>query len=384
MRLAEPCDAVVGPLSEACDDSGDGGGGGGAGVEAPASLDPVEQLAHETAKAGAWAAKQLGKVVGEGGPSVDLTSPAFLRQYAIVFAAATILVIVVWLLAVAKRAIRGVPFTEAISEAIGLLWLAVGATAFTPLILYTVIGATSSVTEAIVKGTGGEPGGLFSTLGKALTDDKLGGGPVILMVASLATIVLCGALWLVLVLRSFGLYVGALLGIAVYAGLVDKDLWGHVRRWAGFMIALILMEPIVMVVLGLAAVLQADGDFVAGLGVTVVALAVAVLIITRAPGAGDAIKAARLTARAAGGATRVVTGAGGAAAGVLSGIHAHGGRHGPAAGSGNSSSSSTGSSSGGVSGGMAAHSQRTSPRRDTGTSTPKRQPPPTPPAGKDD
>ncbi|MEU5838619.1 hypothetical protein ABZ820_33805 [Streptomyces diacarni] len=375
------------------DDGGSGGGDGAAGLDSGTDpTDPLSSLAHSCAKAAAWAAKQLGKSVGEG-PGVDFTNGEFLRQYAIVFAAATVLVLVVWLMAVAKRAMRGVPFTEAFSEAIGLLWLAVGATAFTPLILYTLIGATSEVTDVIVKATGGEPGGLFVSLGKALTDDKLGGGPVVLIVASLVTILLCGALWLVLFLRALGLYVGAVLGVIVYAGLVDRDLWGHVRRWAGVMLMLVLMEPVIMIVLGLAAVLQAEGSVATGLGVTALALGVAVAIITKAPGAGDAIRAARTTARAARSAGGVVLGSGGAAAGVMHGIHTHGGRGGApqTANSGNASSSNASSSSGGVSGGMAAHSQRNSPRRGNaggrgggGGSSVPRQKPASPPKGNDE
>ena len=66
-----------------------------------------------------------------------------------------ILTLVLWLLAVAKRAVRGVPLTTALSEAIGFLWLTVLASAFTPLILYTVVSATDGVTDVIAAGTGG-------------------------------------------------------------------------------------------------------------------------------------------------------------------------------------------------------------------------------------
>ncbi|MBO8189189.1 hypothetical protein [Streptomyces spirodelae] len=380
MRLADdPCDHAVGAVKAACE-SEQNGDGGGAAVDPggpPESLDPLQQFAHETAKAAAWTANQLGKLVADR-ETIDLTNTAFLRQYAIVFAASTILVLVVWLLAVAKRAVRGVPFTQAFGEAIGLLWLAVGATAFTPLILYTVIGATDAVTDAIVAGTGSKPGGLFNSLGEALKEDKIGGGPLILAVTSMATIALCGALWLLLVLRALGLYVGAVLGTVVYAGLVDRDLWGHVRRWAGVMIALILMEPIIVVVLGLAAVLQSDGDVVTGLGVTVVALGVAIYVIMKAPGAGDAIRVARATARGADKAAGVVMGAGGATAGVLHGIHTHGGRSGESAPSSTSTTKgSGGGTSGGVSSGMAAHGGRGegSSRRRGGDAQPKNSPP---------
>ena len=54
-----------------------------------------------------------------------------------------------------------------------------------------------------------------------------------LIVVSLVSILAAGVLCLELVIRAALLYVGALLGTAVYAGLVDKNMWGHVRRWAG-------------------------------------------------------------------------------------------------------------------------------------------------------
>lgn len=64
--------------------------------------------------------------------NVDFTNAKFLQQYAVVFAASTVLTLLLWLLAVAKRAVRGVPLSTAISEAIGFLWLTVLASAFTP------------------------------------------------------------------------------------------------------------------------------------------------------------------------------------------------------------------------------------------------------------
>lgn len=302
--------------------------------------------------------RELGKVVADR-HAVDMTNSGFLKQYAVVFAASTVLVLVLWLLAVAKRAIRGVPMTTAISEAVGLLWLTVLAAAFTPLILYTVIGATSAVTDAMVEAFGGStPGGLFDGLGARLKSGDTPGGPLILAAVSLATVALCGALWLLLVLRALGLYVGALLGVVVYAGLVDKNLWGHVRRWAGFMIALILIEPVVIIVLGMAAAMEASdkkGAVVSGLGVTVIALGVALWMIWKAPGIGDSVRAARATARTAGGAVRLVTGPGSASAGVRSGIQTHGGRGGDSPGR---TVNGIPRQTNPMSGGIGAHSQR--------------------------
>jgi hypothetical protein len=350
----EPCDVLAGPAQQACTSGGTSGGGV---TEPVGSLDPLTALAEDVANAAHWTAQHLGKVVGDRN-SVDVTNAGFLQQYAVIFAASTVLVLVLWLLAVAKRAVRGVPMTTAMSEAIGLLWLAVLATAFTPAILYTVIGATSAVTDVMVSAFGSKPGGLFASLGGDLKDGKVGGGPLMLIIVSLATIALCGALWLLLVLRALGLYVGALLGVVVYAGLVDKDLWGHVRRWAGFMIALILAEPVIVIVLGLASALQTSGGhgaIVTGLGVTAVALGASVYLIMKFPGFGDSIQVARAVGRTAGGAARAVTGGTGAAAGVRHGIDTHGSRTGNLNGHSRTSPPRPANP---VSGGISAHGQR--------------------------
>ncbi|MFJ3699669.1 hypothetical protein ACIPW9_37055 [Streptomyces sp. NPDC090052] len=364
MLLADPCDAVAGPSQDLCK-----GGGSGGGSKLPESVDPLSGFAHSVAKAANWTATQLGHLVANR-DSVDITNSGFLKQYAVVFAASTILVLVLWLLAVAKRAIRGVPLTTAISEAISLLWLAVAATAFTPLILYTVIGAVSAVTDVLVSATGGTPGGLFATLGSNLTGDKIGGGPIILIVASLLTILLCGALYLLLLMRALALYVGALLGVVVYGGLVDKDLWGHVRKWAGGMVALILIEPVVVIILGLAAVLESSGEHgpvITGLGVTVIALGAAVTLVSKFPAFGDSIQVARAVARTSGTAARAVTGGASATTGVMRGIQAHSNRGGSGGGDGGRANSGAQKSQNSVAGGMSAHSQRTpKPKKDDG------------------
>ncbi|MFJ2203327.1 hypothetical protein [Streptomyces violaceusniger] len=324
----DPCKDAVGPLRQACDQ--DGGGGGGGGASPPESLDPLMALAKQTARAADWTAGRLGDLISDRA-GVDFTNQGFLKQYAIVFAASTVLTVILWLLAVVKRAVRGVPLSTAFGEAISLLWLAVAASAFTPLVLYSVIGATSAVTEAVVDAVGGDPGGTFTQLGSDLQAGRVGGGPLMLLVVSAATIALCGALWLLLVMRAMALYVGALFGVVIYSGLVDKDLWGRVRRWAGIMISLIAVEPVIAITVGLAAALETSGDtsaVVLGLGITVIALGISVYIIARAPGMGDAVRVARETARTAGIGGRAAAGAASTAQGVMSGISTHGSRPG--------------------------------------------------------
>lgn len=95
------------------------------------ALNPLASLAKGCADAAAWIVGKLSEAV-KGSANVDFTNPAFLKQYAVVFAASTILTLVLWLFAVAKRAVRGVPLTTALSEAVGFLWLTVLASAFTP------------------------------------------------------------------------------------------------------------------------------------------------------------------------------------------------------------------------------------------------------------
>ncbi|MFE5597557.1 hypothetical protein ACFQ9B_46160, partial [Streptomyces sp. NPDC056549] len=140
-----PCRLIVGQARELCEKGQTGGGADKTPVTDPSALDPLSSLARGFADAAIKVVDELSKAVKETA-DVDFTNMQFLGRYAIVFAAATFLTLLLWLLAVAKRAVRGVPLTTALSEAIGFLWLTVLASAFTPLILYTVVNATDAIT----------------------------------------------------------------------------------------------------------------------------------------------------------------------------------------------------------------------------------------------
>ncbi|MFC7819873.1 hypothetical protein ACFUTR_35275 [Streptomyces sp. NPDC057367] len=365
------CDLIVGPAKDYCEDgnSGSGGGGGADTPEISSTLDPLSSLAKGCADAAAWTVDKLSAAV-EDTANVDFTNPQFLQQYAVVFAASTVLTLILWLLAVAKRAVRGVPLGTALSEAIGFLWLTVLASAFTPLILYTVVSATDAVTDVLAKATGDQTNTFFGTFSGALEKgEDIGGGPIMLIVVSLVSILAAGVLWLELVIRAALLYVGALLGTVVYAGLVDKNLWGHVRRWAGIMIAVILVKPVIVIVLGLAGALSADegpdafSAVVSGLAIILLAIFASAMIYRFVPGFGDEIASGRNN--------RIMQGAEGKAAAVISspanlvaqGIRTHSSRHngdGGGGGQGSSGSSSASRPSNPASGGVAAHSSRPS------------------------
>lgn len=126
------CDLIVGPAKDYCErGAGEKGDTSTLPNDVTTTLDPLSSLAQGCADAASWTIDKLSTAVNDTA-NVDFTNPKFLQQYAVVFAASTILTLILWLLAVAKRAVRGVPLTTALSEAVGFLWLTVLASAFTP------------------------------------------------------------------------------------------------------------------------------------------------------------------------------------------------------------------------------------------------------------
>lgn len=374
------CDLLIGPAKNYCE-----GDNSAPQSDLPnsvdPSLDPLTSLGRGCADAAAWIVGKLSEAV-KGTANVDFTNTRFLQQYAIVFAASTVLTLVLWLLAVAKRAIRGVPLTTAISEAIGFLWLTVLASAFTPLILYTIVSATDGVTEVISSSSGGQTDVFFGSFAEALKKDAdIGGGPIMLIVVSLVSILAAGILWLELVIRAALLYVGALLGTAVYAGLVDKNMWGHVRRWAGIMIAVIMVKPVIVIVLGLAGALSSDDGpdafsaVVSGLAIILLAIFASGMIYRFVPGFGDEIQGARTNRKQATDGSQAAAMISSPAALVSQGIKTHSSRGG-GQDSGGGGNSGGGRPANPVSGGVAAHSSRNSGSGVGGGSVPSAAPPP--------
>ncbi|MFH8842742.1 hypothetical protein [Streptomyces sp. NPDC017868] len=359
-----PCDLIRGPARDYCENGRPGGGAGAdkAPVTDPTSaLDPLSSLARGFADAAIKVVDVLSKAVKETA-DVDFTNMQFLGRYAIVFAAATFLTLLLWLLAVAKRAVRGVPLTTALSEAIGFLWLTVLASAFTPLILYTVVNATDAITEVIASGTGQQTDIFFGSFKQALQKgDSIGGGPIMLIIVSLVTVLAAGVLYLELFLRAVLLYVGALLGVVVYSGLVDKNMWGHVRRWAGIMIAIILVKPVIVIVLGLAGALSSGtgpdsvSAVVSGLSIILLAIFASAMIYRFVPGFGDEIAASRNNRLHRAGENAAAAVISSPASLVSQGIKTHSTRD---SGGGGGTQSSAPRPANPVSGGMAAHSGR--------------------------
>ncbi|MFD9411359.1 hypothetical protein ACFWBN_30670 [Streptomyces sp. NPDC059989] len=359
----DPCALIAGPAREYCDrGSGQGPRTGLAPSDPADALNPLASLAKGCADAASWIVGKLSEAV-KGTANVDFTNPAFLKQYSVVFAASTILTLVLWLFAVAKRAVRGVPLTTAISEAIGFLWLTVLASAFTPLVLYTVVSATDGVTEVIASATGGQTDVFFGSFSEALKKgDDIGGGPIMLIVVALVTVLAAGVLYLELFIRAALLYVGALLGVVVYAGLVDRNLWGHVRRWAGIMIAVILVKPVIVIVLGLAGALTGEkgpnafSAVVTGLAIILLAIFASAMIYRFVPGFGDEIASARSNRSKATDGAQAAAVISSPASLVSQGIKTHSSRGAHRGGDGGGNSAPRPANP--ISGGVAAHSSR--------------------------
>src|SRR6185437_5544700 len=172
----------------------------------------------------------------------------------------------------------------------GFLWLAVIAGAFTPAALALAVTLTDSLTAAFTAGTQADTTRFLTGTGKALSATSLGGGPVMLIFISLLAIAAAAIIWLELLIRAAMLYVGAILGSAVYSGLVDRSMWRHVRRWAGVMVAVDLAKPVIVIVLGLAAAVTANGStadafssVLAGLAIMFLSIFVSVAIYRFVP-----------------------------------------------------------------------------------------------------
>ncbi|WKK27851.1 hypothetical protein QZH56_37000 (plasmid) [Streptomyces olivoreticuli] len=319
-----PCD-LAGPAGHYCKDGAHNAPSDPGG----APTDPLTALAGKCAEAAAWLTRHISKAM-DAGP--DLTSANFVRHYALVFAASTVLTIIVWLIAVTRRAINGAPVTRAISEAIGLLWMAVAVSAFAPLILHVIIGATDAVTKVIAQAAGNSSDP-FAAMADALAHHKLGGGPFVWAAASGLTILLAGILWLAMALRTAGLYAGAVLGLLIFASLVNRRRWGSVHLWIGVMIALILTKPVLVAVVGVSGALTSGGSYsaiAAGLATMVVAILASLKVLRWVPSYSHSLVAARTAFNATRSAGRTAGAPVSAAAGVLRGVQAHADRKGGA------------------------------------------------------
>ncbi|MCC3767692.1 hypothetical protein, partial [Streptomyces sp. UNOC14_S4] len=220
------------------------------------ATDPLGFLLQKLTEANIWFLQRMLELI-QNTTKVDLGSEGFLKQYALVFAASSFITAGLWFIACIKRAVRGVPITEAVGEAIGFLLLQFFVTALTPgaiALLMTAIDEVTAVFEPYA--TNNFKPYLENTLKTLAAKPEDGVGQ--LLVVNL--IMLCGALlmWVELLIRSAAIYVAVALGPVVTAGLVDRDLWGKSKKWIGAVFAIGLTKPVLFALLGLGGAILSD------------------------------------------------------------------------------------------------------------------------------
>lgn len=193
--------------------------------------------------------------------TVDFSNAGFLQTYAIGFGVASIFTIILWLIAVAKRAVAGVGAVEAVAESIGLLVLAVAVTAFMPLATALVVGLVDDATNAALSPMLGN----ISSIGNTVTAAwgpvaGLSGGNVLMSIIGILLLVAAAGVWLELVIRSALIYLTLAFGPLVLAGLVDKSLWRHTKKYIGVLAGIIFSKYVTLTTLALATGLLANDN----------------------------------------------------------------------------------------------------------------------------
>ncbi|WP_158714251.1 hypothetical protein [Kitasatospora aureofaciens] len=214
--------------------------------------DPLGYLAHALANAVASVLTSLAEDMDV--TQVDWSNEGFVRTYTMAFGASVILTVVLWLIAVAKRAIQGVPPLQALGESIGFLLMSVMASAFAPLVVAYATELFDSVADAMLKPVAGDVGRAAPViLAALLVLMAMGpaGGAILLMIGAFLLLAILGV-WLEIIVRNALIYAGLVFGPTVFAGLVDRNLWGHSKRWAGVLVGIIASKYVTFTTLALA------------------------------------------------------------------------------------------------------------------------------------
>ncbi|MEU3500456.1 hypothetical protein ABZ726_06700 [Streptomyces hundungensis] len=218
--------------------------------------DPLGFLLQKLAEANIWFLRKMLELI-QNTTKVDLTSQSFLKQYAIIFAASSLMTMALWFIAVAKRAVRGVGIAEAVGEAIGFLMLQFVVNALTPGAIALLMRAIDEVTAVFEPYATENFKPFLVNLLKIMAANPTEGVGQLLVVN---LIMLCGALlmWVEMLIRGAAIYVAVALGPIVNAGLVDRDLWGKSKKWFGAIFAIALSKPVLFALLGLGGAILSD------------------------------------------------------------------------------------------------------------------------------
>lgn len=194
--------------------------------------------------------------------TVDWGDPGFLRTYSMAFAASSVLTVILWLIAAAKRALQGVAPLQAVTESIGYLLMSVAASALAPAAVAYVTQMFDQAAEAMFAPVASDAASMAATVTTATTVLlTIPGGPIIVTFLSLGLLTGIAGVWMELIVRDALILSGLVFGTSVFSGLVDRNLWGHVKRWVGVMGAVIASRYVTLTTLALATgMLASDGS----------------------------------------------------------------------------------------------------------------------------
>ncbi len=184
---------------------------------------------------------------------IDWGNPGFLRTYTMAFAASSVLTVILWLFAVAKRALQGVPPLQALGESIGFLLMSVVVSALAPAAVAYVTELFDEAAEAMFAPVAGDAASMVVTVTAAMAAlMAIPGGAVIVLFLAMGMLTAIAGVWLELIVRNALILSGLVFGASVFSGLVDKSLWNHNKRWVGVMGAIIASKYVTFTTIALA------------------------------------------------------------------------------------------------------------------------------------
>ncbi|WP_143120694.1 hypothetical protein [Actinacidiphila alni] len=211
--------------------------------------------------------------------TIDWNDAGFLRTYSMAFAASTVLTVILWLIAVAKRSLQGVDPLRAATESVGYLLISVIVSALAPAVIAIVTALFDQAANAMLAPAAGDAASMVVTVTAAMAVlMSIPGGDVIVMFLGMAMLSAVAGVWMEMVIRNALILAGLVFGASVFSGLVDRDLWRHVRRWVGVMGAIIASKYVTFTTIALATgMLASDGSPSVGQAFATVFTAIALM-----------------------------------------------------------------------------------------------------------
>jgi hypothetical protein len=208
---------------------------------------PLEDLAKAAVQTGVSYMHKVGEMISASSkfdPSMDW----FLNQYSRAFAIALFFMAATLLWTVAKSVRAGADGSDAFAAAFGRLPLAFLLATFFPGMALLMSNLADGLTGVVTLGQEDNAKLFLNNALKFANDmspnDVTGGVGTMLVVGFVMTV--AGVfLFAELVLRTAGLYLGALFAPFMFAALINRQLWAGIRRPITIWIGLLFAKPII-------------------------------------------------------------------------------------------------------------------------------------------